>query len=256
MKRLLPLAALLAMSSVGPAQAGLFDDTEARRQIMDMRQELEGRIDTTSRGQLELANQNEQLRAEIARLRGQLEVLANEVENLGARQRDFYVDLDTRLRKLESTSSAAPAAQPGSPAANAPAGSVSAAAASADTGAESSDYEAALNLLKQGKNKEALGAFESFITRYPSGNFAPGAHFWAGNAALQTKDVASASKHFNFVLNKWPNDTTAPDAMLGLANSQQAMGDAKTAQRTLQQLVDRYPQSNAAKIAKQRLAAR
>lgn len=256
MKRLLPLAALIAMSSAGPAQAGLFDDTEARRQIMDMRQELEGRIDTTSRGQLELANQNEQLRAEIARLRGQLEVLANEVENLGARQRDFYVDLDTRLRKLESSPNGASAPQAGSPAASSSAGSAPATTASPDTGAESADYEAALNLLKQGKNKEALGAFESFITRYPSGNFAPGAHFWAGNAALQTKDVALASKHFNFVLNKWPNDTTAPDAMLGLANSQQAMGDAKTAQRTLQQLVDRYPQSNAAKIAKQRLAAR
>jgi len=256
MKRLLPLAALLAVSSAGPAQAGLFDDVEARRQITEMRQELEGRIDTTSRGQLELANQNEQLRAEVARLRGQLEVLMNEVENLGARQRDFYVDLDSRLRKMESAPSATGAPQPGGATAPAPAASAPAATPSADPSAESSDYEAALNLLKQGKNKEALGAFQSFISRYPSGSFAPGAHFWAGNAALQAKDVASATKYFNVVLNKWPGDPTAPDAMLGLANSQQAMGDPKTAQRTLQQVVDRYPQSNAAKIARQRLGAR
>jgi tol-pal system protein YbgF len=250
MRRLLPLAALLAMSSAVPAQAGLFDDVEARRQIADMRQELEGRIDTTSRGQLELANQNEQLRAEVARLRGQIEVLTNEVENLGARQRDFYVDLDSRLRKFESV----PSSAAGNTAA--PAASAAPAAGAADPGAESADYEAALNLLKQGKNKEALGAFEGFIGKYPSGSFAPGAHFWAGNAALQTKDVAAATKHFNVVLNKWPGDATAPDAMLGLANSQQAMGDAKISQRTLQQLVERYPQSNAAKIARQRLGAR
>ncbi|ATE61321.1 tol-pal system protein YbgF [Thauera sinica] len=250
MKRLLPLAALLAVSSAGPAQAGLFDDTEARRQITEMRQELEGRIDTTSRGQLELANQNEQLRAEVARLRGQLEVLMNEVENLGARQRDFYVDLDSRLRKIESAAAAASAPAAATAPGTAPA------AAPADPGAESADYEAALNLLKQGKNKEALGAFENLLARYPSGSFAPGAHFWAGNSALQAKDVASATKHFNSVLNKWPGDPNAPDAMLGLANSQQAMGDAKTSQRTLQQLVDRYPQSNAAKIAKQRLGTR
>ena len=256
MKRLLPLAALLAVSSAGPAQAGLFDDVEARRQITEMRQELEGRIDTTSRGQIELANQNEQLRAEVARLRGQLEVLTNEVENLGARQRDFYVDLDSRLRKVESAPGAGTSSATGNSAATSSTAGTPAAAASADPSAESSDYEAALNLLKQGKNKEALGAFESLITRYPSGSFAPGAHFWAGNAALQAKDVAGASKHFNVVLNKWPSDPTAPDAMLGLANSQQAMGDAKTAQRTLQQLVDRYPQSNAAKIARQRLGAR
>ena len=94
MIRLLPLAALVALSLAGPAQAGLFDDADARRQIAEMRQDLESRLETSSRGQLELANQNEQLRAEIAKLRGQLEVVLNEVESLKQRQRDFYVDLD------------------------------------------------------------------------------------------------------------------------------------------------------------------
>ena len=243
MKRLLPLAALLALTSAGPAQAGLFDDAEARRQVNELRQEFESRIESTSRGQLELANQNEQLRGEIARLRGQIEVLLNEVESLKARQRDFYVDLDDRLRKIE-----------GGPAAGAPA--ESAATTPADPAAESADYEAALGLLKDGKHREALAAFERFAAKYPAGSFTPGAHFWAGNAALQTKDLAAASKHFDTVLTKWPQDPSAPDAMLGLANSQQATGDAAATRRTLQNLVDRYPQSNAAQIARQRLAAR
>lgn len=238
MKRLLPLAALLALSSAGPAHAGLFDDTEARRQIMEMRQDLENRIDATSRGQLELANQNEQLRGEVARLRGQIEVLMNEVESLKQRQRDFYVDLDNRLRKLESAAVQPQAAQ------------------AADPAAESAEYEAALNLLKNGKHREALTAFEAFVSKFPAGSFTPSAHFWAGNAALQAKEIASATNHFNAVLGKWPNDSVAPDAMLGLANSQQAMGDAKTAQRTLQSLVERYPTSNAAQAAKQRLGKR
>lgn len=242
MKRLLPLAALLALSSAGPAQAGLFDDAEARQQIMEMRRDLDSRLETTSRGQLELANQNEQLRAEVARLRGQIELLVNEVETLKQRQRDFYVDLDNRLRKLESLPGAAPAAAPG--------------AAAADPAAETTEYEAALNLLKDGKHRDALAAFDAFIAKYPAGNFAAGAHFWAGNAALQAKDVAAATKHFNTVLTGWPNDNVAPDAMLGLANSQQAMGEAATARRTLQALTERYPQSNAAQVAKQRLGGR
>lgn len=237
MKRLLPLAALIALSSAGPAHAGLFDDTEARRQIMEMRQDLEGRIDTTSRGQLDLANQNEQLRGEVARLRGQIEVLMNEVESLKQRQRDFYLDLDTRLRKLETAAVAPEAAQ-------------------ADPAAESAEYEAALNLLKGGKHRESLAAFEAFVSKYPSGSFTPNAHFWAGNAALQAKEIASATNHFNAVLGKWPSDAVAPDAMLGLANSQQAMGDTKTMQRTLQSLIERYPSSNAAQAAKQRLSKR
>ncbi|WP_341646148.1 tol-pal system protein YbgF [Thauera sp. SDU_THAU2] len=238
MKRLLPLAVILVLSSAGAAQAALFGDNEARRQITDMRQDIEGRLETTSRGQLELANQNEQLRAEVARLRGQIELLVNEVETLKQRQRDFYVDLDTRLRQIETGGAGAGAATGGDPA------------------AESADYEAALNLLKEGKHREALTAFDAFVARYPTGNFSAGAHFWAGNAALQAKDINAATKHFNTVLTKWPNENVAPDALLGLANSQQSIGDAATSRRTLQTLVERYPQSNAAQVAKQRLGQR
>ncbi len=240
MKRLVPLVALLALSSAGPAHAGLFDDAEARRQIVEMRQDLESQIATARNGQLELANQNQQLRDEVARLRGQLEVVLNEVESLKQRQRDFYVDLDNRLRQLE-TVAATQQAQAQAP---------------VDPAAESAEYEAGLNLLKEGKAREALAAFDAFIGKHPASSFLPGAHFWAGNAALQAKEVSSASNHFNTVLGKWPNDAMAPDAMLGLANSQQAMGDARTSQRTLQSLVERYPSSNAAQTAKQRLGKR
>ena len=112
------------------------------------------------------------------------------------------------------------------------------------------------NLFQNGKHKDAQTAFERFITRYPAGNFTAGAHFWAGNAALQARDVASANRHFKTVMDKYPKENVAPDAMLGLANSQQAMNDAAGAKRTLQSLVERYPQSNAAQVARQRLSAR
>lgn len=246
MKRLLPLATVLALAPAAPVHAQLFGgDTEARNQIIQLRQDVQGQIETTSRGQLELAMQNEQMRAEVARLRGQIELLMNEVETLKQRQKDFYVDLDARLRQIETGGSAA-----------APANGTAAAAGGADPAAESADYEAALTLLKNGKSKEALAAFDSFTKRYPAGNFTAGAHFWAGNAAMQAKDVASASRHFKTVLDKWPNENVAPDAMLGLANSQQAMGDATGARNTLKSLTERYPQSNAAQVARQRLATR
>lgn len=253
MKRLLPLAALLALAPAAPAHAQLFGgDTEARNQIIQLRQDVQGQIETTSRGQLELAMQNEQLRAEVARLRGQIELLGNEVETLKQRQKDFYVDLDARLRRFESAAAAnaAPAAADAAPAATAPAQAPTAPAS------ESAEYEGALALLKNGKHKDAQAAFERFVTRYPAGNFTAGAHFWAGNAALQARDVASATRHFKTVIDKWPKDNVAPDAMLGLANSQQAMNDAAGARRTLQSLVERYPQSNAAQVARQRLNTR
>ena len=240
MKRLLPLAMLVVLSSTAPAHAALFGDDEARRAISDLRTELNSRIErleASSRGQLELASQNELLRAEIAKLHGQIEVLQHEVTSIKQRQRDFYVDLDDRVRRIESARGAAAAT----------------AAPPADPAAVSAEYEAALSLLKEARYRDALNGFEQFIKQHPHSDFLPGAHFWAGNAALQAKEVAAASTHFNAVLNTWPADPIAPDAMLGLANSQQALGDAKTAQDTLKALVERFPDSSAAQTARQRL---
>ena len=265
MKRLLPLAAALVLIPTAPAHAQLFGgDTEARNQIFQLRQEVQGQIETTSRGQLELAMQNEQMRAELARLRGQIELLTNEVETLKQRQKDFYVDLDARLRRFESGAagnvSAAPASGDAAPAAPAAAAAPTQAPTSvpapASANTESADYQGALALLKNGKHKDAQAAFERFVARYPNGNFTAGAHFWAGNSALQARDVASANRHFKTVIDKYPKENVAPDAMLGLANSQQAMNDAAGARRTLQSLLERYPQSNAAQVARQRLNAR
>ena len=73
MRRHLPLAILMAAAL--PAQAGLFDDSEARNQIINMRNDYNARFDkleASARSQIELANQIEQLKAEIAKLRGQI----------------------------------------------------------------------------------------------------------------------------------------------------------------------------------------
>lgn len=57
-----------------------------------------------NRGVVQLLNQVEALNGELSRLRGQMEVLANDVNNAQKRQRDMYVDLDTRLRRIEQGS--------------------------------------------------------------------------------------------------------------------------------------------------------
>lgn len=245
-KRLL-LAVLLAAAL--PARAGIFDDTEARNQIINMRNDYNARFDkleASARSQLELANQIEQLKAEIAKLRGQIEVLTYDSEATQKRQKDFYVDLDNRLRRLET--------QPQPSAEGAPEGAAPAAAqAPADPAAETRDYEAALNQLKAGKYREAVSGFQAFIKAHPSSSFLPSAYFWAGSAALQIKEVASATHYFKQVANNWPDDPKAPDALLGLASCQQSMGDEKSSRKTLETVVQKYPASAAAKTAKQRL---
>lgn len=258
--RLLPalMAGLFVGLAAGQAHAGLFDDEEARMRINEMRNEFNGRVsklEAGARAQLELADQIEQLKTEIARLRGENEVLSNDLANAIKRQKDFYVDLDNRLRKLEPHADAAAAApQPATAApAAAPAAAVAPPVTAADPAAESRDYEAALTQLRGGKYKEAATGFIGFIRRHPGSSFQPSAHFWAASSLYQLKDNTGAAEYYAKVANQWPDDNRAPDALLGLASAQQAQGDAKAATRSLERLVAKYPSSSAAQIARQRL---
>ncbi|MCB1939678.1 MAG: tol-pal system protein YbgF [Rhodocyclaceae bacterium] len=229
--------AVLALAVTLPAQAGLFDDAEARKEIIRIRDGHNARLEALeagSRAQLELSNQIEILKAEVSRLRGEVELLSHDMEAVTKRQKDFYVDLDARLRRLEGGGTLA--------------GPI-------DPAAESRDYENALNLLKAGKYADAASGFDAFVAAYPSSSFLPSAHFWAGSAALQAKDIARASQHFNTVVNQWPDDPRAPDALLGVANCQRALGERRLEQKTLKTVMERYPDSAAAKSAKQRLGS-
>jgi tol-pal system protein YbgF len=170
-----------------------------------------------------------------------MEVLLNEIEATQKRQRDFYVDLDTRLRKLEATA-AAPV-----PEARAPE------ATRQDPAQEGRDYEAALGLFKAGKYKEADAAFLGFIKTWPSSSLLPNAHYWAASSHYQLKDYKTAAEMFAKVSATWPNDPKAPDAMLAQSNALSEAGDAKSAKKVLDTLVAQYPTSSASQTAKQRL---
>lgn len=236
------LAALFLIAA--PARAALFDDDIARQRIEDLRADTKARVDAltqkleqSQRMQGDLGNQIESLRGEIAKLRGQVEVLTYELEAATKRQKDFYLDLDNRLRVLET--------QPAKPAA--------AAEPTVDPAAEPRDYEAALNLLKGGKYPEAQVAFENFIKAWPKSNFQPAAHYWAASAAFQTKAYARAAELYQQLYAQWPADVRAPEALIGLANTQQVQGDAKGAKKTLETVVAQYPGTSSADTARQRL---
>ena len=252
MKNPLPLLAACLLFVMSSAHAGLFDDDEARRRLEQLRAEVDVRIEKledAARAQLQLMNQIEALRSEIARLRGQLEVTTNDLEQSQKRQKDFYVDLDTRLRKAETT--VADLAQ--KLAANASAARPADSAA-VDPSQEARDYETAVNSLRAGKYVDAAVAFRQFIKAWPKSSFLPGAHYWTASALFQARDAETASEYYSKVINTWPDDALAPDAMLGLANSQQDLGDAKGSRKTLETVVSKYPKSDAAKAAKQRLS--
>lgn len=237
--RFLALLLLLAAQLTQQASAGLFDDDEARARVERVRADLTAvsqRVDEAAKNQVDFANQVEDIRTEIARIRGQIEVLSNGFESTQKRQQDFYVDLDNRLRKIETLASDRPDG-----------------VLSSDPDAEARDYETALSSIKARKFADAVVGLVTFTRTYPKSSQLPSAYFWAGYGYMQIKEPAKSAEMYGKVASGWPNDPKAPDALLEQASSLEAAGDYKNARTALQALVDKYPASEAARKAKVKL---
>jgi len=294
MKRLWWVLPLLLFAS-GP-RAALFSDDEARKDISKLKahsEQVDARLagieqSIRSQGILDLLNQIEQLRQEVARLRGQVEELRFADEASQKRQKDFYLDLDTRLRRLEQGGAAAQApgamapepaagAAPGGPPPVAVPGQAPAAAGSgvappavpdaartaaaapsatpgSDSGLEVRAYDAAYNLFKIGNYQGAIAGFQNFVKVYPNSVFTPNAYYWIGNSHFNLRDYKSAIATQQKLIGGYPDSPKAPDAMLNIASCQQELGDAAGSRKTLEDLVAKYPASDAAQKAKRRLA--
>lgn len=255
MSKSLRLAALLLCAcGASVAQAGLFDDEEARRAILDLRQRVDAvRQDSEKssaeqsarsteenaqlrRSLLELQNQIETLRADMARLVGQNEQLSRDVTELQRQQKDLQTGVDERLRKFEPAKVTLDGRE------------------FLAEQAEKRDYDAALGIFRKGDFPGAQGAFVDFIKRYPTSGYAPSSFFWLGNAQYATRDYKEAIQNFRNLLTQAPDHLRAPEAVLSIANCQVELKDTKAARKTLEDLMKAYPDSEAAAAAKQRLA--
>lgn len=237
-------AAVMAAFSLIPlqSQAALFEDEEARKAILDIRtrlgnmqSEINAKADKANN--FDLNNQNEQLRQEIARLRGQIEILTNELANAQKRQKDFYVDLDARLRKLEPQKA-----------------TVDGKEVMLEQG-EQRMYDAALAYFKAGDYKNAGAAFFDFTRRYPQSGLAASAQYWLGNTYYAQRDYKNAITAQQVVVKNYPDSPKAPDALLNIASCHMELKDKAAAKKTLETLIAQYPDAPAAQTAKERLAA-
>jgi len=245
-------AALLAFACAVPAQAGLFSDDEARTQVNAVRTQVDAmqaqlgdalrRLDSLTQNQVEFSNQIETVKADIAKLRGLIDELTYNLDAAQKRQKDFYVDLDNRLRKIESQTQSQ----------QSEAEAKAEAARTADAAAMR-DYDAALTALKNSDFKSAVSGFESFIKAAPDSPQQPGAHFFAAYCYSHLKQPAKAAELYGRLVEKWPDDEHAPDAMLGRADSLGDLGRNKEARAVLTSLAAKYPSSDAGKQAKARL---
>ncbi|HYP31650.1 MAG TPA: tol-pal system protein YbgF [Burkholderiaceae bacterium] len=246
-RRACALAALLVAGT--SAHAGLFDDDEARRAIIDLRTRISqledaGKSQNTQQQQqiqqlqnalLDLTNQNEQLRQQMAQLRGQNEQLAKDLSDVQRQQKNIAQGVDDRLRKVEpqqvNLDGKTFAADP----------------------EEVQSYEAATGTLRSGDFDKATVALNNFLRRWPGSGYADLARYWLGNAQYGNRDFKGAIVTFKAFITAAPTHARAPEAELAIANCQIELKDVRGAKATLNELLKTYPKSEAAAAGRDRL---
>ncbi len=236
---------MMCLLGAGHSQAGLFEDDEARRAILDLRQKLEAtqgalKSQASDNAQLrriliELQGQLDSLQAELNKSRGAQEQLARDVSELQLRQRDVQTGIDERLRRFEPITV-----------------KVDGSEFQVEQN-EKRDYDAAMDVFRKGDFAAAQGSLQRFVQRYPQTGYLPSALFWLGNASYAVKDYKASLAQFRQMLTLSPDHPRAPEASLAISNVQIELKDTKAARKTLEDLIKAYPQSDAAQAAKDRL---
>ena len=208
----------------------LFADDDARKAILELRK-------TLATTQLDLQSQIEKLKADNAELRGKIESLEKQGEDISTSQKTYYQDLDNRLGNFEpriaTIEGVSGTVQPG----------------------EKKAYDDALKAFQAGNLKKADESFSAFVNRYPKSPYVPLALFWSGNSKYANKDYNGAIAQLQSLIKRYPNHPRIPSAMLTLGNAQLESGNKAAAKKTFSEIISKYPDTESAKDAQQLIAA-
>ena len=240
-----------------PAMAGLFADEDARKQVKQLEDRIvklekalaaaEADKEQYIRSTLDLQIQMEALNAELRKQRGQSEEFTHNLQDAEKRQKDFYIDLDTRLRHIEAGEVAAKAATNDHPG--------SSNDVSADPVAENRAFEAAYTFYKAENYQAAATAFGDFLKKYPQTVHEANVLYWMGTAYFLQKDWKNSVSSYQSLITKYQDHPKVPEVMINISDCQVSLNNKTAAKKTLKQLISQFPGSDASEKAKKRLAA-
>lgn len=210
------LIAAFTISTLQAVPAYAFADDEARRAILDLREQLHQMREHERRIRLEFADEIELLKQEIMSLRGQVE------------------QLKWVTRPDDTAAQGAGDIQVADP-------------------QEQAAFESPITLFRSGNYKDAIGAFSIFIDAYPDSELTPEARFYRGSSQYATKQFKDSIAGLQQLIAESPQHPRAADALLVIAASQIELDDLAGAKASLQRIVSDYPSSTAAQTAQERL---
>lgn len=248
---------LLAALIVSQPAHALFEDKKARERIIEvekkvvdnqqsvntelatLRQQLE-ELESVVKGQglADLLNQLERLNRENAQLKGELEVLTHQLSQMEQREKDLYVDTDTRIRTIEENLSQQQTA--------------AAVEAAAETEQDKQLNQGYL-LLEESAYQMAFEVFDQLIKDNPEYPRLDEAKYGLGYSQYSLKNYKSTIATVDKLINAHPESKKIPEAMMIKGNAQIQLGRVKSAKRTFKQLLQSYPDSTVAPTAKKRL---
>ena len=231
-KSALALFLSVAASLLSQNTWAMLSDDEARRAILELRKS----VSASQAAILDLQNQLDKHKSENAQLRGQIESLQKQSDDLSNNQKSFYQDLDARISRLE----------PQNVEVEGVTGIVQA--------GEKSSYDEALKSFQAGQIKNADSEFTSFIRKYPSSPYLPLALYWSGNTKYALKDYKAAITQLQDLISRYPGHQRVPAATLTMANANLESGKKAVAKKLFTDLIAKYPDSDAANEAKPILA--
>ena len=270
---------LLSVSQL--AHAALFDDKEARQQIVDLQQKTEAQHQSTqtalealkksqqaleqrilsienvikSQGLMDLLSQMDRLNDELSKVKGELEVAQHNIDMSQQRQKELYTDTDTRLRKLETSNAASANTVPDNSENKSQQSSGTApSAVNAEASAELKAFDNAQALLQANKYKEAFDAFDKFIQSYTNSKQVPSAQYGLGYAQFSLKNYKAAIATQQKLITQFPDSVKVPEAKFNIANCQIQLSDIEGAKKSLRELIAQHPASELIPNAKRRLA--
>lgn len=216
LKKYVLLCATLSLTLGASNAAWSFSDDEARRAILELRQQIRQMNEHNQQTRLMLADQVEMLRQEVTQLRGEVEKLSWQ----SGRQSQDSPQIATH--------------------------------AFADP-QEQVAFETAMELYRNGEYQEAASALNAFVEAYPDSAYGDEARFYEGSSLFATKKFSAAIQRLQGMIEEYSASPRAPDAMMVIASSQVETNDLDSAQKTLQRIVNDYPDSKAAETARSRL---
>jgi len=290
MKRYLWVGLLLLSNSV----YALFEDEGARKKLNEIQDQLNA-LQSSIEFQLNekftnfeksnkidpklinsLSERINTLFDDLAKLRGEVEVLTYALQTSEERQKVLYKELNDRLQKIEdsvlkiennvnsaeSTPNNQPltqnnliiqeeevlpeiAPEPIPQAADLP--------PLVDKNIEYQEFEDAKKLITATKYKEAFDALDKFVINYPSSELLPEAKYNLGYTQFALRNYKAAINTFNKIVLEYPDNPIAPNSLYQVSNSQIQLTRITKAKQTLRTLIKKYPNADIIPSAKKRL---